>query len=502
MPGTPVHFPRGKYYALTWGIPDDYGGMTSTLLHRSRAFHRLGGLDVEVLTLDDRPDYAELAARLRESGELVEGLRLRNLWDDLREREITAAREPGPPIEPAEPLAPRAGDRIISHEGVVLLRERRDDAGGFAALDRFRRDGTLLETEREAPDGRRIVLYDAAGRAMRQWTSRRKLYRWWLDQVFRKRLSFLLVDSKTSARIVPGYRRDHVVTVHIVHASHREDPDQPSIRPSREAVLRRSGDFDAVVVLTERQRAELLSDLEKLGVESAGRIRVIPNGIDLPPVELGDRSRGSGILVASLDKRKRVDRAIETIIRAHGRDARIRLDLYGDGPLADAVEAQVEQARASSFVTLHGYQPSARSHFGEADFSLLTSESEGLPLVLVESMAAGCIPIAYDIRYGPADMIRDGIDGYLLPAGDVDGMADRILALQQLSPARLKAMRRRAVARSREFSDEAIARRWARELERALDGKRIAAASDAPPLTRLRRRAGVLRRHVQRLVGR
>ena len=56
--------------------------MTSALLHRSRAFRRLGGVDVGILTLDDRPDYPELEQRLLCAGELVAGVRIRNLWDD------------------------------------------------------------------------------------------------------------------------------------------------------------------------------------------------------------------------------------------------------------------------------------------------------------------------------------------------------------------------------------------------------------------------------------
>lgn len=499
MVGSAVHLPHGRYYALTWGIPDDYGGMTGSLLHRSRVFRSLGGVEVEILTMDDRPDYAELSERLRDAGELTEGMRIRNLWDELREREPKAAARPP---EPAEPLRPDVGDRVVEHGGAVLLRERRDAGGDLLGADRFRRDGTLLATERLAQGRRSIVLYDAAGRPLRRWGSRWSLYRWWLDRVFGGRLSFLLVDSKTSARFIPDYRRENVVTVHIVHASHRARQDAPALRSSREEVLRRAVDFDAVVVLTERQRLELLSDLSILGVDASDRVRVVPNGVELPAAEAVGHSRGEGIVVASLDGRKRVERAVDAVVEAHARERHVALDIYGDGERASAIGARVRAQHAEDFVVLHGYEPSARSHFREADFSLLTSTSEGLPLVLVESMAAGCIPIACDIRYGPGDIIRDGVDGFLVPEGDTHGIAERILELQRMPPARLEAMRRRAMSRSREFSDLAVARRWARELQRALDAKRIRDAAGAPVRIRLRRRAGVLRRRIRRLAGR
>ena len=181
MAAPSVHFPNGRYYALTWSIPDSYGGMTSTLLHRSRAFRELGGVSVEVLTLDDRPDYAELSARLRESGELIDGVRIRNLWDDLRRRELKPAKKQKASVKPAPQLSPTAGDEVVEQDGVVLVRKRRDAHDRVVGIDRFRRDGSLLATERYGSSGRSIVLYGADGSAIRGWSSRWKLYRWWLD---------------------------------------------------------------------------------------------------------------------------------------------------------------------------------------------------------------------------------------------------------------------------------------------------------------------------------
>ena len=213
MAAAAVNFPKGKFYALTWSIPDNYGGMTSAMLHRCRAFRRLGEVKVEVLTLDDRPDYAELSAKLLASGELTEGVSIRNLWDDLRRRNLKPAAKQKSPLNAAELLVPAPDDRVIEHDGVVLLRERRDGHGAVVSSDRFRRDGSILATERIDESGHTVMLYNAEGQPVRRWGSRWKLYRWWLDRVLKKRLSYLIIDSKTAARFVPGYRREHVVTL-------------------------------------------------------------------------------------------------------------------------------------------------------------------------------------------------------------------------------------------------------------------------------------------------
>ena len=244
-----------------------------------------------------------------------------------------------------------------------------------------------------------------------------------------------------------------------------------------------------------------MHDLDQLGIDASDVVRVIPNGINLPPAEVTEHTRGSGIIVASLDERKRVELAVDAVVAARETAPEVRLDVYGQGDRADAIRAKIERQGAESFVTMHGYHPDAREGFKRADFSLLTSSSEGLPLVLVESMAVGCIPMAYDIRYGPADMIRDGVTGYLVPDGDTALLAQRIIELQRMPEAQLNSMRNKAIARSQEFSDEAIAKRWVREFERALGAKRIRDAADEPLPTRLRRRAGVVRRRVRRVLG-
>lgn len=489
--------PHGRHFALTWGIGEHYGGMTNAMLRRSRSFTRIGGVDVDILTLDDRPDYPELSARLLESGELIDGLRIRNLWDELRRR---PPKPRGSTPEPVELLVPAVDDVVSEWDGVILSRQRLGVDGRPIAVDRFRRDGSLLATERADDPARRIVVYAEDGTPIRSWKSSWGLYRWWFDRLTSGKTSYLLVDSKTAARSVAGYRRENVTTVHIVHASHRVRGRAGSLRSSRASVLRRAGDFDDIVVLTQRQRSDLVDDLAAEGV--AARIRAIPNEVEFLPPSGSPRSDALGVVIASLESRKRLKHAVDAVAQARGTDQRISLDLFGDGPRENEIRTRVAVLGLEAHVRFRGFDPDARTAFQHAGFSLLTSTSEGLPLVLVESMAAGCIPIAYDIRYGPADMIHDGLDGFLIPEGDVALMAQRIVELQSMPAHRVEAIRVRAMARAAEFSDVAVTRQWSRELRAAFDAKRIASAREQPLPVRLRRRAGVVRRRVQWMTGR
>ena len=99
--------------------------------------------------------------------------------------------------------------------------------------------------------------------------------------------------------------------------------------------------------------------------------------------------------------------------------------------------------------------------------------------MLVESMAVGCIPIAYDIPYGPADVIQPGSNGYLVPGGDVEAVARAIEHLLSLSPRQVARLRRHARRSAQQFSDFAITRLWSRELRAAAARKAAAWASSS-----------------------
>ena len=442
---------------MTWGIPDHYGGMTSAILRRSAGF-AAAGAPVSILTFDDRLDTGDLVTRLRARGELAEGVDVLHLWDWLAVNPV----RPRPPLPEFRPIDPRGAvpidGRIEEFElaGVVRRREVRSPDGEVLQVDRYRPDGSLLASDLRA-DGERprsVVVCTTDGSPVAGWSSMWGLYRHWLDRITAGRRSMMIVDSKTAARFMTGYTRGHVATVHLLHNAHRSGSGEPGsgLRASRRDVLQRASDFDAVVVLTERQRDDLASDLG-----SAVTIEVIPNA--MPIEQLVDAPLGrpvdQGVMLASLTMRKRVGHAT-----AAAAGAGTRLDVYGEGPERDSVRARIEDLGLAQKVRLHGHHPDAALAFRRSSFSLLTSTFEGAPLVLVESMAAGCIPIAYDIRYGPGDMIRDGIDGFLVPPDDVEQMAARIRGLVEMREGRRRRMRRAARRSASRYASARVAARW------------------------------------------
>lgn len=463
--------PAGSHYAITWGIPDSYAGMTNSMLHRSRAFIELTGAEVTIVTYEFREDYDVVRARLRERGALVDGLHLINLWEDLRSWDDSRL------------LAAKASFSLGAESTFAPLNDRGDQAhplrntlknadGTILQVDYFREDGTLFGSDRRdvpGPKSRAFTLCDSQGQPIGTWDKIWDLYWFWLDSLPRDPIAWMIVDSKTSANHLVDYRRDDVVTLHVVHGSHLEQgTGRPhgTLTASRKRSLERIDKWDGIVFLTQHQ----LDDVEALMGKGPHRY-VIPHGRHVPATAPDlDRSPLRGVMLSSLTERKRISHAIKAVARAgRARRRRPELDVFGQGPREELLTKLINRIGAP--VRLRGYSTDADREFGTASFSLLTSSHEAFGLVLVESMAHGCIPISYDMPYGPADIITHGVDGYLVPSGDIKRMARAIRKVTRAKPAQLAAMREAAHRRALEFNDEHVTERWARTMNEVLATK-------------------------------
>lgn len=464
MSGQPTLLPKGRQFALTWGLTREFGGMTSALLRRSRAFAELAGTPVDILTFDPRDDYPAIEGDLRETGQLAPAVTVRNMWDEL----TAATDRPSAPAG-AKPAALARFAPLPATGGRTVLRHAHD--GTLLQLDRRREDGSLALSDRRdthahgSLGGRSIVLCDAAGRPVFGFTRPWPFYHWWLDTVIGDEDSFLIVDSKTTANFLVDYRNPKATRVHVMHNSHLAGDRRPGerVKGSRRQVLARLDDFDAVALLSERQRDDVRA---LLGPSTA--LQVVSNAAPLPaspaPTE---HDPLLGVMLGSLDGRKRIGHAVHAVQAVRSRGIGVRLDIYGEGPDRPSLERTIGELGLGEVVRLKGFDRSAVSSFATASFFLLTSTSEGFPLVLAEGMARGALPLSYDVAYGPADMIGDGVNGFLVPPGDIAALADAIERLVALPAEEVLAMRSAAMRAASRFSDAAVTARWGEVLRQA-----------------------------------
>lgn len=106
----------------------------------------------------------------------------------------------------------------------------------------------------------------------------------------------------------------------------------------------------------------------------------------------------------------------------------VRFLLVGDGALRGVLEATIRRLGLSRVVVLAGWRRDIAEILRCLDVFVLTSRWEGLPRVYLEALASG-VPVVGTRVDGATEVIRDGVNGYLLDPGDVRGLADRVLFL-------------------------------------------------------------------------
>ncbi len=108
-----------------------------------------------------------------------------------------------------------------------------------------------------------------------------------------------------------------------------------------------------------------------------------------------------------------------------------RLLLLGDSSLdvqyVSELKSLIKTLGISESVDFLGFKPNPFSHLSRASLFVLSSQYEGLPGSLVQALACGCPVVSTDCPSGPAEILKDGKYGKLVPVGDTDALTDAML---------------------------------------------------------------------------
>lgn len=223
-----------------------------------------------------------------------------------------------------------------------------------------------------------------------------------------------------------------------------QTPRLRSANPLRRLFARRSlarlcGRADGLICVSEG----VAEDMRRLSPATAATTHVIRNPVVTPELlasarcDAGQGHRADGeALIVAVGRLARVKR-LDTLIRAFAvaaRQRRMKLVLAGEGREKADLVALARTLGIADSVVFAGFLANPYPLIASADLLVLSSEREGSPNVLVESMALGTPVVSTDCPSGPSEILGDGRHGRLVPVDAPTALADAILATLQSPP--------------------------------------------------------------------
>lgn len=167
------------------------------------------------------------------------------------------------------------------------------------------------------------------------------------------------------------------------------------------------------------------------------------------------------VFAGRFDNQKNVGALIQIWAIVQRKHPNWTLDVYGNGHLKPYYEKIVLEKDLN--IVIHPAVPDIFDKFMESSMLLMTSLYEPFGLVLVEAMSCGIPVVAFDCPYGPADIISDGKDGFLVEDKNVKAYSDRVCQLIENEQMRLE-MGRSAAKSSLRYKAEKVMPQWNRLL--------------------------------------
>jgi glycosyltransferase involved in cell wall biosynthesis len=226
-----------------------------------------------------------------------------------------------------------------------------------------------------------------------------------------------------------AHHADVPAVVHTVHGIPFSEDRNPLLNRFVLACERR------VAPMTDRiitNADAIAADYLERGIGTPGQYTTVYSGVDVErfaSAEQASELPGGGVritMVSRLVEGKGLEVLLEAVesLECNG----ISVCVVGDGPARDEFEAAVRRRGLEDVVFTLGYRTDVERILAGSDVFVLPSFREGTPRVITEAMASGLPVVATDIA-GIPEQVEDGANGYLVPAGDPDALANRLRRL-------------------------------------------------------------------------
>jgi len=225
----------------------------------------------------------------------------------------------------------------------------------------------------------------------------------------------------------------------------------------------KKGIINKLIVATEAEKKDLIN-LLNIQSEVVKSIPVTYSN-KIEHINFDQRDPNKILLISRISSEKQVEQAVKAIINVHKTNPNIYLNIWGYGDAYDgnkaiqALNNLIKKSAAQRYINICGFSLDLEKEYNSASIQLLTSKYEGFSMALLEGQEHGLPAISYNVAYGPSDIIRDGITGYLIETNNLEELQEKLELLIRNRTERKRLSENSYVASNR-YSFAKIREKW------------------------------------------
>lgn len=294
-----------------------------------------------------------------------------------------------------------------------------------------------------------------------------------MKRKFHKQIKTIIDDYKPDAIISPTYPLDIIGELAAAKGHSRLiiESHMAYVQALKEYSKSRSRIGSIIAKLYDKHALRLLRKCDCLVVLTQGdcifwsqyipHVKVLPNPLTSYPEVINDVPKDNYriISVGRLTSIKRFDRLVDAFAKISNNNPNWHIDIFGDGSDKDMLNSHISKLGLDNRVIIHPPTNDIYTEMKKSQFLVMTSESEGFPLVLIEAMACGIPCVSFDCPYGPGEIIEHNKTGLLAVNGDISDLANKMQYLM-MNPDIIEKMCINVRASASKYKKETVMKAW------------------------------------------
>ena len=524
---------KPRIIILLNSIDVNKGGLTHASLRQASTFAD-AGYDTQILTFHYEPSFPIICKKLKEMGKVSEKVVIRNMFEELAlytdkdKVNIRKLKVNLSDYEKSYAITQRKNYNAYRlynngiYEKYIALRDdntldfidyfnenryrmRRENYNYYGQVSRVqyfsyednkfkqqvffdKRGKAIFSFWRESSTGKisRVIHFGSNNEVISETTGNtvpHKLY--WLKSVLNESKSRVMAisDTRSTDELLVKLKHSYTTKALRMHSNHLKNPDNPDSELNKRNgfAIENIQSVDALIVLTEKQKHDIVS---RYGHED--KVYVIPNYYDPNVSKIkglksifttvkqdssqSERDMSKVVIVSRFSGIKNIDHIIQAFKKVIAEVPEAKLEIWGSGDKEKEYAGMIESLGLDDNVLIKGYTQNPGKIYQSGALSVLTSHAEGFSLAVMESMANKTPVVSYNIRYGPSDMIEDGVNGFLIEKNDIEALSERIIQMLK-NPEKTRDMGNKADKTIQtKFSKEIYQKLWFSLTDKLLEG--------------------------------